>query len=177
MGFAPDPESTEPPPPRRKAVAAFVRTEACWVELARDYLNRWGLRDPSTSDAAARRLTELVLAAGTADPSAICREIVRLARQWIEDFARGALGSEAEWFWQAPALLTKYPTLFLETPCPRFAAARPSFRVLPDPSPRPMMQQAIADSLEVLAHALRDASERIGWSRIPDPTRLVDPDS
>jgi hypothetical protein len=174
MGFAPELESTELAV-RGGAETLTAALRASWVELASGYLRRWGLADPAATESAAQRLTASVLEAGAADPETIRRRIVSLARQWIENFARTALVPDADWFWLAPALLARHPSRFLATPCPRYARLEADLQVLPDPSPRPMMQQAIVDSLELVVQALRDVSERLSWTRLPEPRRLVDP--
>jgi hypothetical protein len=145
------------------AAAVSVGEKQALVTFVGRYLRVWGLVDALRAEQAATRLVAVTLATGEAQsPHERKRRILFLTRKWIEEFARGASGSADDWFWRAQSLLARYPRAFLETPLPLGRGREEaSVKLLPEPEPRPMIQQTITDSFERVAELYRVVFERM----------------
>lgn len=157
-----------------------------WIDLVRRYLMSWGVADEQSARIGAQRLVSAVLSewAPSDDPSASTdqsREELRLTliqrtRSWVQHFAFGVVGPSPEAFFRTPALLSKFPRAFLETPIPAAGDVPDgSPSLLPSSLPRPMMQQAIVDSVEQMATSIREVIDRIRGVRVAEAPRLIEP--
>jgi len=153
-----------------------------WIDLVRRYLKSWGVADDASARAGAQRLVATVLAErAPSDATEHAHDEVRLrlierTQRWVQQFAFGVVGPSPEAFFRTPALLSKFPRAFLETPIPaEDDTLRCSLSLLPFAEPRPMMQQAIVDSLEHVANSFREAVDRIRRAPVAEASRLVEP--
>lgn len=103
------------------------RTEAHRISILRAYFARFGLTDPLTSKAAARRVVSELRATVDWNDAEFDRRLVAVARKWMRDFsesgyvpAQRASGDPTvgSWSSRSPILLSKFPSAFLATPLP-----------------------------------------------------------
>ncbi len=151
---------SSPPPSVESASAGPL------FDLARRYLESWGLSKPWSEQAAAELVRAVVGRHGSEPSDELRRTVIGLGRRWIEHFARGALGFRRDWFWRAQSLLRRFPRAFLETPLPRSAGDVVAVEVLPAEAPETMIQQALEDPFERLSGRLRDTVDRMRDGRM-----------
>lgn len=136
-----------------------------WVGFLQTYFTNFGLPDGAVARAAAERVVSAVREElGAPLDGDIEPLLLGFASQWVESFARESAESSTDWFWRAPALLSRFPATFLETPLPSWsrAAELPSLDLLPQPYPRTMPQQEIPGPFAALGKTLREAWGVVG---------------
>jgi hypothetical protein len=94
---------------------AIERRSAHRVALLQVYFAQFGLVDAPKSREAPTRVVNAVLEWSGEDPE-LERRLVKVARNWIRDFATAAGSADGRWVSSAPAVLSKFPSAFLETP-------------------------------------------------------------
>jgi hypothetical protein len=134
-----------------------------WVGFLREYFLSFGLPDVAFAQTAAERVAHAWYATGAINGD--CEPmLLNVASQWIEAFARESSESEADWFWRAPSLLSRFPTTFLQTALPDFSRPgdTPNLDLLPESSPCAMQQQEILGPFASAARTMREAWRLIG---------------
>ena len=129
-------------------------TRDAWIRLLCHHFDSWGLNDVAMARAAAERVLGAVerraLDLGEADP-------IRVATRWIQSMADDGAGESSDWFFRAPALLSRFPAAFLETDVPDPAHVYSvEMELLPELSPRSMPEQEV---IGPITHAVRVAAE------------------
>jgi len=130
----------------------FESTSDAWVAALCRHFESWGLTDKVVARTAAERVMQAMYRrGGTVDVS----ESLQLATRWIQAMADDGSADSTEWFFRAPALLSRFPAAFLETDVPDSADSA-FLEFLPEPAPRPMPEQEV---IGPITHAVRAAAE------------------
>jgi hypothetical protein len=143
-----------------------------WVALLCRHFDSWGLKDAGLARAAAERVVHALLRGDTASGSV---DPLQLATRWIQAMADDGSGDSSDWFFRAPALLSRFPAAFLETDIPD-ACGAVAIDFLPELAPRAMPEQEvigpITHAVRVAAEAMEGAIEGVAAQRTRVETRF-----
>ncbi|HVW26079.1 MAG TPA: hypothetical protein VHC69_11970 [Polyangiaceae bacterium] len=143
-----------------------------WVALLCHHFDSWGLKDAVLARTAAERVMQALHRRGTAFGSV---DPLQLATRWIQAMADDGSGDSSDWFFRAPALLSRFPAAFLETDVPDAGAAL-AIDFLPELAPLAMPEQEvigpITHAVRVATEAMEGAMEGVAAQRTGAETRL-----
>jgi len=143
-----------------------------WVAVLCLHFDSWGLKDEVLARTAAERVLQALRRRGTTSGSV---DPLQLATRWIQAMADDGSGDSSDWFFRAPALLSRFPAAFLETDVPdAYGAVAIDF--LPELAPLGMPEQEvigpITHAVRVAAEAMEGAIEGVAAQRTGADTRL-----
>jgi hypothetical protein len=137
-------------------------THGVSVRLLCRHFESWGLSDAERARAAAGRVLETCQRLAR---SGVETDPLEVATQWIRSMA-GTNHEGGDWFFRARSLLGRFPTAFLETEVPPPCREPAELALLPDESPRAMLEQELVGPMArvvgVARRAFEDALPAVG---------------